>query len=112
MPVTTLVDFEGFLALCKGEFDMFIEKMSHWEGEVQKMSDSVQSIWKGEKNLLQHKIERFESEYKRMIGLLGPKLSERQLLSFRHRIQEDLASLKENYYRSTSILRSAERKNK
>lgn len=112
MPITTLVDFEKFLALCKAEFDTFIEKMGHWEGEVQKMSDSVKSIWKGEKNLLQNKIERFESEYARMIGLLGTKLTESQLRSFRHRIQEDLASLKENYYRSTSILRSAERKNK
>lgn len=112
MALTTLVSFQKFLAICKGEFDTIIEKMEHWEGQVGKMSESVKSIWISEKNLLGHKIQSFDSEYKRLVGLLGTNLTEMELIQFRHRIHQDLSSLKENYYRSTSILRSAERKDK
>lgn len=112
MAIYTWVDFQKFLAISKGEFDVFIEKMGHWEGQVEKMSDSIKSIWESEKNLLNHKIQSFDSEYKRLIGVLGAGLTERELIRFRSRIRQDLNSLKENYYRSTSILRSAERKNK
>lgn len=95
--------------LAKLDLEKFLEKMTHWEREVPKMSTMVREIWARERNSLDAKAKHFLSVYEKMILYPDLNLSESAGRSQVTTLRRELDAMHQAYYRATSYLRSADR---